>query len=78
MRDRPFVSGGEAPRPYSEVRAERDSLDVSEHEIRDIKRRLELLEHAAKHEEHEGKRRLLRADAEALRDQLYHLEQRRS
>jgi hypothetical protein len=30
MRDRPFLTASESPRPYSELRAERDSGDLNE------------------------------------------------
>lgn len=68
MRMRPFISAGESPRPYSDIRAERGDVDPRERALREIGE-AEILAIAA---DDPAERKRLQCDAEALREQLYH------
>lgn len=63
MRDRPFLSAGESPRPFSEVRAERGNVDPREAVLRTIGE----LEHDARDADDPAEARRLQCEAEGLR-----------
>ena len=75
MRDRPFLTASESPRPFSEIRAERGDADPRERALRDIAA-LEAEAQACAGDEtlppDEAERRRLQGEAEALRCALYH------
>lgn len=73
MRDRPFLTAGESPRPYSEVRAER-GVDPREAVFRMI---ADLEADAAETEDTDEAKRL-RCEAEGLRCSLEENKLRRS
>lgn len=63
MRDRPFITAGEAPRPFGDVLAERGGFDATERVLADIKQ----LEGAAAEASDPAERKRLQCEAEALR-----------
>lgn len=63
MRDRPFVSAGESPRPYSAIREERGALDPR----RPVLARIAELEGESRAAEDADERKRLQCEAEALR-----------
>lgn len=70
MRDRPFIAGGESPRPFSEVRAERDGTDVELRRLDNVREDIARLEgDALEATDPEARKRLL-CEAEALRSSL--------
>lgn len=67
MRDRPYVGGGESPRPYSEVRAERNAGDVEEMYRARLLREIAAIEAEAADLTDPVARNLRQLDAEELR-----------
>lgn len=70
MRDRPFISAAESPRPFSEIRAEQAGLDPLERRREVVLGEIARLEGEAKVaiDPAEGKR--LQCEAEGLRAAL--------
>lgn len=63
MRMRPFIPAGEQPRPFSEIRAERDPFDPTSRILDDIA----ALEGEASEASDPIERKRLQCEAEALR-----------
>ena len=70
MRDRPFLSGGDSPRPFSDIRAERDAMDMDKLARDRTLREIEALEAEAAGLTDPSARILRQLDAEALRASL--------
>jgi len=73
MRDRPFLTAGESPRPYSEVRAEQRGDDPARRLLEEIAE----LEAEAAAADVAADRKALQLEAEELRCALYHRPQTR-
>lgn len=67
MRNRPFLQANESPRPYSEIRAEREANDPDARQRASVMAHIAMLEAEAKGCSIEVERRLLQCEAEALR-----------
>lgn len=67
MRDRPFISGAEAPRKYSDIRAERAMLDPIEDGRAGVRDQIDRLEGEARVETDPIEAKRLQCEAEALR-----------
>lgn len=67
MRARPFIPAGEAPRPFSEIRAERDNLDADRRRIDNTRDEIARLEGEALDAASPAERKRLQCEAEALR-----------
>jgi hypothetical protein len=73
MRDRPFIQANESPRPYSELRGERQAFDPTEAVMRQIVE----LEAGAREADDPGQAKRLQCEAEDLRCSLHDLAARR-
>ena len=76
MRDRPFLPASEAPRPYSEVRAERDAGDTDGLIRERTLKRIAAIEAEACELVDPAARKRLLCEAEAMRSALYELPRR--
>jgi hypothetical protein len=72
MRDRPFISAGESPRPFSEIRAERGDDDERARTWREVAS----IEAEATGADDEAERKRLQCQAEALRAGLHEFPRR--
>jgi hypothetical protein len=67
MRDRPFIAANEQPRPYSDVRAERDALSADSRRVETMREDIARLEGAAAEAVDPATRKRLQCEAEAVR-----------
>jgi|GEM_PF-2996443 len=67
MRERPFIAASEAPRPFSEIRAERDGSDLDKHTRDRALKQIASLEGEAFETADPAIRKRLLCEAEALR-----------
>lgn len=67
MRDRPFITAAEAPRKFSEIRAERAQLDPLERSRERILAEIAQFEGEAQATSHPAERAWWQCEAEALR-----------
>lgn len=72
MRDRPFIAAGEPPRPYSEIRTERELQDARAMQRRALIDRVARLEDEARHAGDPAQRKTLQLQAEEIRCRLHH------
>lgn len=67
MRSRPFIAAGESPRPFSEIRAERDNTDAELRRIDQAREQIARLEGEALDATDAAERKRLQCEAEAVR-----------
>jgi hypothetical protein len=71
-RERPYLSGNEAPRRYSDIKAECAEIDPDQRRRAHIMTEIDRLETEARAAGHPADRERIQLEAEELRTGLYH------